>query len=127
MTAVAAILAAPIAGLFYLALGIAAMTHTATLLAGFGLRADNRDARNEVRTVYGGFPLATAAIVGISLSGTEYVAGLMLAIAIATLGMAAGRIASALVDGGIGNPPRREHRRPHCTPARIYLAKGRSQ
>jgi hypothetical protein len=93
------------AGLFYLALGIAALVKPATLLSGFGLPAQTLDARNEVRAVYGGFPIAVAALVIWSLTGAEQAEGILLALAVASFGMALGRLVSAAIDGSIGRQP----------------------
>ena len=100
-----AIIAPALAGLFYCALGLAALARPATLLGGFGLAVIERDARNEVRAVYGGFPLAAAALVGWCLTATVHAAGILLALAVATLGMALGRLVSAVIDRGIGPLP----------------------
>lgn len=99
------VLAPASAGLFYLALGVAALARPATLLSGFGLPALDLDARNEVRAVYGGFPIAVAALVLWSLTGAEHAAGILLALAVASLGMAIGRLVSAALDRGIGRLP----------------------
>lgn len=98
-------LAAVVAGIFYLALGLAALVRPATLLGGFGLAAAGRDARNEVRAVYGGFPLAAAGLAFWSAGGAGQSAGICLALAVASLGMAAGRLVSAIIDRGIGRLP----------------------
>ena len=100
-----ATVAPALAGLFYLALGLAALARPANLLAGFGLAAEGIDARNEVRAVYGGFPLAVAGLVAWSLSGTPNAAGILLALAVASLGMAFGRLMSAVIDRRIGRLP----------------------
>jgi len=98
--------AAPaLAGLFYLALGLAAVARPATLLAGFGLAAEGVDARSEVRAVYGGFPLAVAGLVVWSMSGAAHAAGILLALAVASFGMALGRLMSAVIDRRIGRLP----------------------
>jgi hypothetical protein len=94
-----------LAGLFYLALGLTALARPATLLAGFDLEAKSLDARNEVRAVYGGFPLANAALVGWCLAGAQHAIGILLALSIATLGMALGRVVSTAIDRGIGKLP----------------------
>lgn len=99
------ILAPAAAGLFYLALGVVALAKPTTLLTGFGLPAQSLDARNEVRAVYGGFPIAVAALVIWSLSGAEHASGILLSLAVASLGMALGRLVSAAIDGSIGRLP----------------------
>jgi hypothetical protein len=105
MWAVAGTVAASLAGTFYLALGVAALARPSTLLTGFGLVVAGRDGRNEVRAVYGGFPLAAAALVFSTLAGAPHADGVLLALAGSTLGMALGRVVSAAVDGGIGQLP----------------------
>ena len=97
--------AAALAALFYLALGLAALARPATLLAGFGLAAKGRDARNEVRAVYGGFPLAAVALIVWSVAGAVHATGILLALTAATVGMALGRLMSAAIDRGIGRLP----------------------
>jgi len=98
-------MATAIAGMFYLSLGVAALARPATLLAGFGLAAQVVDARNEVRAVYGGFPLAVAGLVAWSLSGAADAKGILIALAVASLGMAAGRLVSAAIDRQLGLLP----------------------
>ena len=105
MAILLATVAPALAGLFYLALGLAALARPANLLAGFGLAAEGIDARNEVRAVYGGFPLAVAGLVAWSLSGTPNAAGILLALAVASLGTAFGRLMSAVIDRRIGRLP----------------------
>jgi dolichol kinase len=100
-----ATVAPALAGLFYLALGLAALARPTTLLSGFGLAAEGVDARNEVRAVYGGFPLAVAGLVAWSLSGAPHATGILLALAVASLGMAVGRLMSAVIDRRIGRLP----------------------
>lgn len=99
------IVAPAAAGLFYFLLCVAALARPQTLLAGFGLAAQTRDARNEIRAVYGGFPLAVAALVLWSLTGADKAEGILLALAVASLGMAVGRLVSGGLDGGIGRLP----------------------
>lgn len=93
------------ASLFYLTLGTAALMRPETLLSGFGIEVQGKDSRNEIRAVYGGFPLAVAGLLGFSLLHARLADGILLALAIATLGMAVGRMISALIDRGIGRFP----------------------
>ncbi len=105
MMIVLATVAPALAGLFYLALGLTAIARPATLLGDFGFPARGADARNEVRAVYGGFPLAVAGLVAWSLSGATHGQGILIALAAASLGMALGRVVSAVIDRGIGRLP----------------------
>ena len=100
-----ATIAPALAGLFYLALGLTALARPANLLAGFGVAAEGVDARNEVRAVYGGFPLAVAGLVAFSLSGAPNATGILLSLAVVSLGMALGRLVSAVLDRRIGRLP----------------------
>ena len=93
------------ASLFYLTLGLTALVRPETLLSGFGIRIQGRDGSNEVRAVYGGFPLAVAGLLSFSLFHVELSDGVFLALAVVTLGMAVGRTISALIDCGIGRLP----------------------
>lgn len=57
------------------------------------------ESRNEVRAVYGGFGVAVAALLIVADDrAADFRAGVMMAIAIALLGMAAGRVFSALME-----------------------------
>jgi hypothetical protein len=86
-------------------MGVAAVARPESIVAYFGTRGLTRDGRNEVRAVYGGFGLAIATL----LCATRYSAairqGAVLAVAVALLGMAAGRLLSVLIDGAPGRWP----------------------
>jgi len=94
-----------LAGLFYLALGLTALFRPESLLEGFRIRAEGRDARNEIRSVYGGLPLAVGSLAVFSLSGGGHAAGILFSLAVISLGMAVGRILSAVIDRGLGRLP----------------------
>jgi len=75
--------------------GMAAVTLAvpAQALAPFGIALQQPAARVEVRAVYGGFGLAMAAIlVAAASSGGDLRRGIVLTVAVAMAGMAAGRI-----------------------------------
>jgi hypothetical protein len=95
-----------LAALFYAAIGAAALLRPQTLLSHFDLPAETRNARNEIRAVYGGLPLAIAGLLLFALvADTAFRPGMLAALAIVSLGMPAGRLVSALADGGIGRVP----------------------
>ena len=95
-----------LAVLFYAALGLAALARPRRLLADFGIVVGGRDGCNEIRAVYGGFPLAVAGLLLLAQFGsTNLRDGILLSPAVATLGMAVGRVISAIIDGGIGRYP----------------------
>lgn len=93
------------AALFYAVIGVAALLRPHDLLAGFGIAAGSADSRNEVRAVYGGFPLAVAGLLLFSLARPGISDGILLALAVASAGMALGRIISAVIDGTLGRYP----------------------
>jgi Domain of unknown function (DUF4345) len=94
-----------IAALMYFALGVTALAMPMRLLRGVGITVVGRAGRNEIRAVYGGFPLAVAGLLCASFAMPTVANGMLLALAVATLGMAVGRIISALLDRGIGKLP----------------------
>ncbi len=61
--------------------------------------------RNEVRSVYGGFGVAMAAMFALALWRPELRSGICLTTAAALTGMAGGRLLSALIDRRIGRYP----------------------
>lgn len=61
--------------------------------------------RNEVRSVYGGFGVAMAAMFALALLRPELRSGICLTAAAALTGMAGGRLLSALIDRQIGRYP----------------------
>jgi len=78
-------------------MGLFALVRPAEVLAQFGVAVDTADGRNEARAVYGGFGLAVAAVLAVAAIGDPSTAdGIVLAIAVSLLGMAAGRLLSAL-------------------------------
>lgn len=90
------------AALFYAAIGVAALLRPTTLLDRFGIVVPRRDARNEVRAVYGGLTLAIAAMLIVSLTDPALFPGIVITVGGISLGMAVGRLVSALLDSGIG-------------------------
>lgn len=93
-----------VAALFAL-MGVAALARPESILAYFGTATLTRDGRNEVRAVYGGFGLAIAGLLGAARFSEAIPSGAVLAVAVALLGMAAGRLISVLLDGAPGRYP----------------------
>ena len=93
------------AALFYGLIGLAALMRPHNLLASFGIEASQADSRNEIRAVYGGFPLAVAGLLLFSLARPGVSDGILFALAIASAGMAMGRIVSVLIDRTLGRYP----------------------
>jgi hypothetical protein len=83
----------------FAAMGVGALLRPRDVLAQFGVAVDGPDGRNEVRAVYGGFGIAVAAVLAVAALGDPRTAdGIVVAVGIALLGMAAGRVAGALAE-----------------------------
>ncbi|MDH6289823.1 DUF4345 family protein [Rhodococcus opacus] len=85
--------------LFFAGMGVYGLAAPARLVAPFALSADSATSRAEVRAVYGGFGVAVAALLffaAFDAYGIRSVASVTVAVAL--LGMAFGRIASAVAD-----------------------------
>jgi len=80
-----------IAAASYAGLGVAAFADPRLIPRTMGGSADNFTARSEVRAVYGGMPLAAAALLAASPSSRR-------GIGVITAGFAAGRLASSLIE-----------------------------
>jgi dolichol kinase len=93
------------AALFYGAIGVSAIMRPKHLLRGFSIEAAVSESRNEIRAVYGGFPLAVAGLLLFSLTQPELSDGILTSLSICSAGMAFGRILSALMDKTIGKHP----------------------
>lgn len=91
--------------LFFLAMGLVALVRPARILAPLGVTVESLDGRNEVRAVYGGFGVMMAAILVYALKTPEVAGGVYLAVAVALAGMAAGRVASLVIERKIGAIP----------------------
>ena len=79
----------------FTAMGAGAMAQPRLVLAQFGVRVDTVEGRNEVRAVYGGFGLAIGALLAVAaLADPATADGIVVAVAVALGGMAAGRLIS---------------------------------
>lgn len=79
-------------------MGIGAIVKPNVVTQQFGIPQLSVAGRSEVRGVYGGFGLAMAAILFVALMTPDLRTGITITAAVALLGMAAGRIISALID-----------------------------
>ena len=86
------------AAIFFVAMGLMALARPDGLVAPFGISLGGPDGRLEVRAVYGGFGVAVAALLGIAATDPTAHAGVLLAVAVALLGMAGGRLIGRLRD-----------------------------
>lgn len=90
---------------FFFAMGMVALVHPEQIVALFGTRSLTRDGRNEVRAVYGGFGVFTAFLLLSTLFFPALRPGVLVAVGVALLGMAVGRMISAVLDGSPGFYP----------------------
>lgn len=89
-----------VVGVFFLGMGLYALTAPATMLRPFDYILKTSASRAEVRGVYGGFGLAMAAVLGYAVGAADGVrTGILLTVGAALAGMAFGRTVSALFDG----------------------------
>ncbi len=84
---------------FFALMGLYGLARPTQLIALFGPLADRVDARSEVRAVYGGFGIAIAVVLGVAATDTSGIRlGVCVAVAAALIGMAFGRVVSAVVE-----------------------------
>ncbi|MFF3545161.1 DUF4345 domain-containing protein [Streptomyces platensis] len=86
--------------LFFLGMGLYGLAAPARLVRPFGIGLNGATARTEVRAVYGGFGVALAALLVWTAAGPAdpLRRGAALAVAVALLGMAGGRLASRIAE-----------------------------
>jgi len=77
-------------------MGIAAFVRPRTLTASLDIVANTPSARNEIQAVYGGFGIAIAVVLFLAQSSPQHRQGVILTVAVALAGMAAGRLVAAL-------------------------------
>ncbi|MET3961191.1 Na+/glutamate symporter [Marmoricola sp. OAE513] len=91
--------AALVVAIGFAGMGVAALVRPALIWAPFGAEPTTPEARNEVRAVYGGFGIALAVLLLLSDDATAGVRdGVLLAVAVALFGMAAGRLVGAFLE-----------------------------
>ena len=79
-------------------MGVGALVRPDVVTRQFGMPQLSTAGRSEVRGVYGGFGIAMAGILILALVQPDLRQGICIASSVALLGMAAGRIISALID-----------------------------
>ena len=87
-----------IVAFFFLAMGIVGIVRPLGIIKYFGMTVVTPDMRNEVRAVYGGFGVAVAALLAAALTLDNIREGVLVTIAVAMAGMAAGRILSFAIE-----------------------------
>jgi hypothetical protein len=84
---------------FYAALGVVCFAQPERVPAGFGAASPPPAYRNEIRAIYGGFPIALAAVlVWATGASADVREGVLIAAAVSTAGMALARLASAAIE-----------------------------
>ena len=82
----------------FFAMGVLALVQPRAIGRFFQVRYDSVDGRNEVRAVYGGFSVAIAVVLLLSLFEPALRRGVLVCVASALAGMAGGRVIGALVE-----------------------------
>lgn len=90
----------------FVIMGIGALLKPELVTTQFGIPILSSAGRNEVRAVYGGFGIFMACALAVAMSRPEMRSGICFTVAAALLGMAAGRLLSALVDRKFDNWPK---------------------
>lgn len=84
---------------FFAGMGIVALIRPAFIWAPFGVAPTTPAARSEVRAVYGGFGLAVATLLVLTDDAEAGIRdGVLVAVAVSLIGMAAGRVVSAVAE-----------------------------
>ena len=91
--------------LFFAGMGGFALAWPERVVALFGTPALTADGRNEVRAVYGGYGLAVAGILVVTLREPSWAPGALLAVSVSLFGMAGGRLVSRAAEGSAGRYP----------------------
>ena len=79
-------------------MGIVALAHPQHVSSFFGIQLLSTDARNEFRAVYGGFGVAVAVLLCLAVYQASLKPGIIIAVLLALLGMALGRVLGALIE-----------------------------
>lgn len=81
-----------LAALFFAGMGLYGLAAPGALIRPFGIALKSVTARTEVRAVYGGFGVAIAGVLVYAIAVEEVREGVSLAVGVALLGMAFGRL-----------------------------------
>jgi hypothetical protein len=88
-----------VVAIFFAGMGAAALVRPAIVWAPFDVAPTTPASRNEVRAVYGGFGIALAILLVVADNASAgYRDGVLVAVAVALAGMAAGRIVGFVVE-----------------------------
>lgn len=83
---------------FFFCMGATALVRPRSVVSFVQLVPETVDARNEVRAVYGGFGVAVSALLVLASYDKDIRSGVLLAVAVALLGMAVGRLISLFIE-----------------------------
>ncbi|HWD82063.1 MAG TPA: DUF4345 domain-containing protein [Kribbella sp.] len=83
---------------FFAGMGLYGLVAPGALVRPFGIEVGGANGRGEVRAVYGGFGVAVAALLVVAAFDDRIRRGAVIAVAVALVGMAAGRLVGCLVD-----------------------------
>jgi hypothetical protein len=86
--------------IFFFGMGVLALADPIRFAATFGLDAEPHFGTNEVRAVYGGFGVFISGLILYAAARVELREGVFTTVAVALLGMAAGRVVSAVIERG---------------------------
>lgn len=86
-------------------MGVGALAAPDRVTAQFGIPPLSLAGRNEVRAVYGGFGVAMAGLLIVASLDDTIRDGVAVAVAVALVGMAVGRLISAIVDRSLPATP----------------------
>jgi hypothetical protein len=86
-------------GMFFAGMGIYALAAPVAMIRPFGTTLGGAASRSEIRAVYGGFGLAIAGVLAYAaVAGGGVRTGILITVGVARVGMAFGRIVSAVID-----------------------------
>ena len=83
---------------FFFVMGVSALVRPRSVVSFVQLVPGTADARNEVRAVYGGFGIAVSALLVYAANDPDTRSGVLLAVAVALLGMALSRVVSLFIE-----------------------------
>jgi len=91
-------IAVGLVAVFFVLMGLVGLLSPERIQAPFGTAVVSADGRNEVRAVYGGFGIAIGALLFVASSNPALRAGAFTAVTVALIGMATGRVVSAMIE-----------------------------
>jgi hypothetical protein len=87
-----------IVAVFFAGMGVYALAAPQALIRPFRIKLEGGEARTEIRAVYGGFGLAIAGLLGWAATEPAEHDGILITVAVAVFGMAAGRLIGRVFD-----------------------------